>query len=336
MVTVELPYDAEEVVTIIFKHLQEPVPDPRNIKPDLPRKLCEVIEKALAKDPTERFQSTEEMAHALNIVSTFNQAEESLPEDTNSIVPKVDNKDSSSANKVVSKSTNFKVIWLVGICLLIVVVVGLMFYEKEIFNKPEEPTYKVLSPYLDEEDQTVLEEVKTAQKQMKGIHLKSTINLNGKENQEEIQFVDEKNFYYKYNDIETFQNKWECVGRFPKANDKRWYKLYSCHVQMGLQDPKEVLALIDQSKTAKVEKKENEYMVTFTLDQLNPLQKHLQMFAKNKGDNELISGSFEAQIWTQTTNHRVKKIEQTIKTQSSKLNMTTHVLGEMEEIKRPN
>lgn len=51
--------------SLILKHLQEPPPDIRLINPDIPAGLAAVIEKALAKDPADRFQSASEMASAL-------------------------------------------------------------------------------------------------------------------------------------------------------------------------------------------------------------------------------------------------------------------------------
>lgn len=65
MVTGQLPFDGEEAVAIALKHLQEPVPDPRSIVPDLPESLCAVIFKAMEKKPEHRFQSAQEMGEAL-------------------------------------------------------------------------------------------------------------------------------------------------------------------------------------------------------------------------------------------------------------------------------
>lgn len=65
MVTGRLPFEGEEAVAIALKHLQEPVPDPRSIVPDLPESLCAVIFRAMEKDPEHRFQSAQEMSDAL-------------------------------------------------------------------------------------------------------------------------------------------------------------------------------------------------------------------------------------------------------------------------------
>lgn len=50
---------------ILFAHLQQPPPDPRDLRPDVPRNLAHAILRALSKKPEERFQSAGELARAL-------------------------------------------------------------------------------------------------------------------------------------------------------------------------------------------------------------------------------------------------------------------------------
>jgi tRNA A-37 threonylcarbamoyl transferase component Bud32 len=64
LATGQLPYQAETPVAAIVKHITDPLPQPREISPNLPPSVEAVIVKALAKDPDERFAS----------VSQFNQA----------------------------------------------------------------------------------------------------------------------------------------------------------------------------------------------------------------------------------------------------------------------
>lgn len=55
--------------TLMFKHMQEPVPDIRLVNSQVPHALVAIIEKALSKSPQQRFQSATEMASALRNVS---------------------------------------------------------------------------------------------------------------------------------------------------------------------------------------------------------------------------------------------------------------------------
>ena len=65
MVTVLIHFDADYPMTIIFKHIYEPLPSPRHYNPTLPVGVEQVIVKALAKDPADRYSSAGEMAQAL-------------------------------------------------------------------------------------------------------------------------------------------------------------------------------------------------------------------------------------------------------------------------------
>lgn len=65
MVVGEVPFTAETPVAIIFKHISQPVPLPTARRPELSQPVEDVILKALAKKPANRFQSADEMAEAL-------------------------------------------------------------------------------------------------------------------------------------------------------------------------------------------------------------------------------------------------------------------------------
>ncbi|HSJ55518.1 MAG TPA: protein kinase, partial [Anaerolineae bacterium] len=62
------PFDANSAMTLLMMHLQDPVPDLRELRSDVPVALVEVIRKALAKDRDERYASMGDMAHALQRV----------------------------------------------------------------------------------------------------------------------------------------------------------------------------------------------------------------------------------------------------------------------------
>ncbi|NJL92804.1 MAG: serine/threonine protein kinase [Anaerolineae bacterium] len=66
MVTNQLPFDAETPLAVILKHLNEPLPLPREINPDVPPWVEQVIVRGLAKDPADRFQTAEEFIGALD------------------------------------------------------------------------------------------------------------------------------------------------------------------------------------------------------------------------------------------------------------------------------
>jgi serine/threonine-protein kinase len=68
MVTGRTPHTGDTPMSVILKQLNEPLPSPRTMKPDMPEDLVQLIEKALAKDPAERFQTAAEFLAAIQAV----------------------------------------------------------------------------------------------------------------------------------------------------------------------------------------------------------------------------------------------------------------------------
>ena len=73
--TGQRPFAAESLFDLLRKHVDEPPPAPRSLRPDLPIALEQVILVALAKSPDQRFGSAQAMSHALQ------QASASVPPD---------------------------------------------------------------------------------------------------------------------------------------------------------------------------------------------------------------------------------------------------------------
>ncbi len=64
MVTGKVPFDADTPLAVIHKHINEPLPPPRSLREDIPAALEDVILKALAKEPGDRYQTSEQLAEA--------------------------------------------------------------------------------------------------------------------------------------------------------------------------------------------------------------------------------------------------------------------------------
>ena len=62
MLTGKVPFDGESAVTIALKHFQEEIPSVRLYDRHVPQSLENVVLKATAKDPIDRYQSAEEMS----------------------------------------------------------------------------------------------------------------------------------------------------------------------------------------------------------------------------------------------------------------------------------
>ena len=61
MLTGQVPFTGDTPLEIAMKHLSEVPEPPSELRPDVPHDLDSVVLRALAKDPSERYQSAEEM-----------------------------------------------------------------------------------------------------------------------------------------------------------------------------------------------------------------------------------------------------------------------------------
>ncbi len=64
LVTGKIPYEGSTAV-IMARHLNDPVPDPRDVEPNLDEAITGIIMKMMAKDPAGRYQTMEEVEAAL-------------------------------------------------------------------------------------------------------------------------------------------------------------------------------------------------------------------------------------------------------------------------------
>lgn len=59
------PFEANSAMTLMMMHINDPVPNPKKLNPNVPDSLVAIINKALAKDPNDRYQTAAQMAAAL-------------------------------------------------------------------------------------------------------------------------------------------------------------------------------------------------------------------------------------------------------------------------------
>jgi serine/threonine-protein kinase len=67
--TGQQPFQGDTPMSVVVKHITDPVPHILDLKPDLPTGAEKIVEKALAKDKKERFATCQQMADALSAVS---------------------------------------------------------------------------------------------------------------------------------------------------------------------------------------------------------------------------------------------------------------------------
>ncbi len=70
MVTGQLPFSADTSLALILKHINDPLPSPRTIVPDLAPAIEAIIYRATAKDPDDRYQTAGALATELRAATS--------------------------------------------------------------------------------------------------------------------------------------------------------------------------------------------------------------------------------------------------------------------------
>jgi serine/threonine protein kinase len=65
MLSGQPPYQSDSAMTIMMMHIQDPVPNVLDLRPDVPASVIQIIHRALSKNPVDRYATASEMAAAL-------------------------------------------------------------------------------------------------------------------------------------------------------------------------------------------------------------------------------------------------------------------------------
>ena len=68
LLTGRFPFERDNVIQILFAHCTQPTPDVREVRPDVPERVAQIILRAMAKEPRARFASAEEMLAELQAI----------------------------------------------------------------------------------------------------------------------------------------------------------------------------------------------------------------------------------------------------------------------------
>jgi CheY-like chemotaxis protein len=79
------PYEGSSVFEVMAKHVNEPVPDPREERQNIPADLAQVIRRLMAKNPVQRYATAKKVAEALRAArskgAASDEAEAGAPKD---------------------------------------------------------------------------------------------------------------------------------------------------------------------------------------------------------------------------------------------------------------
>ncbi|WP_243649429.1 Stk1 family PASTA domain-containing Ser/Thr kinase [Baia soyae] len=120
MLTGKLPFDGDSAIGIALQHLQEPVPDPKELNADIPDNIVKILLRSMEKDPEMRYTSVrammQDIRYALQIGHrnefTWGSTKESRTKDFYSTVPLMGDtnlsKDNSEADAVPKSHNKFR------------------------------------------------------------------------------------------------------------------------------------------------------------------------------------------------------------------------------------
>jgi serine/threonine protein kinase len=89
MLTGKLPFDADNPMQLVIKHITEPIPDILAVNPRLPAGCKQVIQTAMAKDPDQRYSNATEFAAALADVANADKYPSAAEEAQEPVQPQI-------------------------------------------------------------------------------------------------------------------------------------------------------------------------------------------------------------------------------------------------------
>ncbi|MDP2778764.1 MAG: serine/threonine-protein kinase, partial [Anaerolineales bacterium] len=129
MLSGQQPYSADTPMGVVVKHITEPVPEILKFVPSLPPAVDEIIKTAMAKDKSNRYSTTIDLAKALNLLAFGNEG--NMTAGTNTV------KGTSWANLITHSSRSILGLAVVGI-VLVVAVIGFFIVRNQLLS-PDQP-----------------------------------------------------------------------------------------------------------------------------------------------------------------------------------------------------
>ncbi len=149
MLTGKLPFSGDTPISVVLKHLEENFVYPKEINPDIPQSVENIILKALIKNPNKRYSSAKEMLNDIETALEPDRINEPLIQVENDetfddehtiIIPALNDYDSQYSNqhrKIKSKKILKKIPYIFA--LIVIISIGLLSYQfmEAKFELPE-------------------------------------------------------------------------------------------------------------------------------------------------------------------------------------------------------
>jgi branched-chain amino acid transport system substrate-binding protein len=106
LITGQKPFTADTPMQVVFKHVHEPLPDPRLIVPDLPQVVVDILNKAMAKNVQDRYADASQFITVLETLIHPSLVKipsaEAQEDQATTIVPVVDSQPETEVSTLIS------------------------------------------------------------------------------------------------------------------------------------------------------------------------------------------------------------------------------------------
>jgi serine/threonine-protein kinase len=139
MLTGQMPYKADTPMGVLVKHITEPVPNILEVSPELPQRIALINERAMAKEPENRFETATEMLEALKDVATGEMTAPSVTLPQPETIATPPEPETILESELVVKTVESKrpsPLIFAGIGVLLLGLIGYAFFASGIFEGP--------------------------------------------------------------------------------------------------------------------------------------------------------------------------------------------------------
>lgn len=139
MVTGRKPYNANTPIELSMQHLHDPIPKARQSVRDLPHEVDQVISKAIAKNPEDRFPSMAAFAQALEKLSGTTVGTTTAERRAIKAAQEKQREEKERAEKQAPRRFSMRFLYVIAILTLILGIVG-VFLRNDIAGLISDPT----------------------------------------------------------------------------------------------------------------------------------------------------------------------------------------------------
>lgn len=157
MLTGQLPFKGDSAIGVAIKHLQDEPPRVNELRPEIPELVANIVERALSKDPADRYQSAhafrQDISRALHPEQKEVLPEAAAPVEDNH---EVSRRQSSKTHKKETKRRRWWV-WIVLAVVLVLIGGGLLAFDRwlnpplvavpNVYGRPWTSAHKVFTDH---------------------------------------------------------------------------------------------------------------------------------------------------------------------------------------------